>query len=58
VDQFARLVAGGEVRFFLSLLEPGETWPGQTAIREWVQTHCPPAAIQSQGIQVLGPCTA
>jgi len=57
VDQFARLVADGEVRVFLSLLQPGETWPQQAGIRKWVQAHCPPVELPSQGIEVLGPCT-
>jgi 4-amino-4-deoxy-L-arabinose transferase-like glycosyltransferase len=58
VDQFAGLVAASELRFFLSLSEPGETWPEQAGIRRWVQEHCPPAALQSRGVEVLGPCTA
>jgi 4-amino-4-deoxy-L-arabinose transferase-like glycosyltransferase len=56
VQEFAQLVAEGEVRFFLSLEEGGERYPVQDAITEWVEGHCPPAPVQSPGVQVRGPC--
>jgi 4-amino-4-deoxy-L-arabinose transferase-like glycosyltransferase len=54
-EQFARLVAGGEVRFFLSMTEEAE-FPVQEGIREWVKDHCPPSPVQSEGVEVRGPC--
>jgi 4-amino-4-deoxy-L-arabinose transferase-like glycosyltransferase len=57
-DQFARLVAEGQVHFFLSMEDAGEEWPQQAAIRTWVDQHCPASAFQSQGVQVQGPCMA
>ena len=54
-DQFAQLVAEGEVRFFLSLGDRSEH-PIQEPIRGWVADHCPPATIDVEGVSVQGPC--
>ena len=56
VDEFAQLVAEGNVRFFLSLEKDQEQWPSQAAILRWVEDHCPVSALQSPGVQVRGPC--
>jgi len=56
VDEFAQLVAEGNVRFFLSLEKDQEQWPSQAAISRWVEDHCPVSALQSPGVQVRGPC--
>jgi len=58
LDQFERLVAEGKVRFFLSLEEPGERWPQQEPILQWVEDHCPLCSINVEGIEVRGPCRA
>jgi 4-amino-4-deoxy-L-arabinose transferase-like glycosyltransferase len=58
VDQFAARVADGEVRFFLSLTETTEEFPQQEAIIEWVMDHCPLSPVQSEGVEVRGPCAA
>jgi len=56
IDEFAQLVAEGNVRFFLSLEKDEEQWPSQAATRRWVEDHCPISALQSPGVQVRGPC--
>jgi 4-amino-4-deoxy-L-arabinose transferase-like glycosyltransferase len=55
VEEFAQLVAGGEVRFFLNLADQPEL-PEQGMIKQWVTEHCPLAPVQPDGIEVRGPC--
>jgi 4-amino-4-deoxy-L-arabinose transferase-like glycosyltransferase len=55
VDEFADYVAGGRVRFFISMFEEPE-YPQQQPIFDWVRAHCPEAEIESPGVYVWGPC--
>jgi len=57
-EQFVRMVADGEVRFFFSLTQDTESFPQQEGIKQWVQEHCPESPVQSQGVAVRGPCAA
>ncbi len=57
-DAFARLVAAGEVRFFVNMTMETESFPQQDALKRWVRDHCPPAPVDIEGLEVLGPCTA
>jgi 4-amino-4-deoxy-L-arabinose transferase-like glycosyltransferase len=56
VDQFAQRVTNGEVRFFLSLTQDSGEFPQQEKIKQWVKEHCPLSPLQSQGVEVRGPC--
>jgi 4-amino-4-deoxy-L-arabinose transferase-like glycosyltransferase len=55
VEQFADLVARGEVRYYTAIKDEAE-YPIQTDIREWVKAHCP--LLLSEGIYIWGPCDA
>jgi len=54
-DQFAELVARGEVRYYTALKDEAE-YPIQEGIRQWVKDHCPLALSAEQGIAIWGPC--
>lgn len=55
VEQFAALVARGEVRFYAAMEDAAE-FPVQEEIRQWVKAHCPKAS--ERGIIIWGPCNA
>jgi 4-amino-4-deoxy-L-arabinose transferase-like glycosyltransferase len=57
IEQFADLVARGEVRYYMAMKDEAEH-PVQEGIRQWVKTHCPPASTDDQGILIWGPCDA
>lgn len=57
LDQFIAFVAAGDVRYFISMTEPGETFPQQEAIRQWVEGHCPLVSLELDGIELRGPCS-
>ncbi len=54
-EQFAALVARGEVRYYTAINDEAE-YPIQAGIRQWVKIHCPLAL--SEGICIWGPCEA
>ncbi|MCP5095246.1 MAG: hypothetical protein GY943_06820 [Chloroflexi bacterium] len=56
VAQFSQLVANDDVRFFLSLTDPAETFPQQTGIKQWSCAHCQQASIQVDGVDVWETC--
>jgi 4-amino-4-deoxy-L-arabinose transferase-like glycosyltransferase len=58
LDQFTEFVAAGDVRYFISMTEPGETFPQQEAIRQWVGSHCPLVSLELDGIELRGPCSS
>ncbi|MBN1536517.1 MAG: glycosyltransferase family 39 protein [Anaerolineales bacterium] len=55
VEQFAELVAHGEVRYYTALADKAD-YPVQEDIRNWVKAHCPPVTIDDKGILIWGPC--
>lgn len=55
VEQFADLVARGEVRYYSAIKDEAE-YPIQEGIRQWVKAHCP--LVLSEGIYIWGPCQA
>jgi 4-amino-4-deoxy-L-arabinose transferase-like glycosyltransferase len=57
VEQFATLVARGEVHYYTALKDEAE-YPIQKGIRQWVKAHCPPVSTGEQGILIWGPCEA
>jgi hypothetical protein len=58
LDQFTEFVAAGDVRYFVSMTEPGETFPQQEAIRQWAESHCPLVSLELDGIELRGPCSS
>ncbi len=57
VEQFAALVARGEVRFYTAMQDAAE-FPVQKDIRQWVKVHCPQVMGDEGGIFIWGPCDA
>ncbi len=55
VDQFAALVARGEVRYYTALKDEPE-YPIQSGIRDWVKAHCPEISAEATGVYIWGPC--
>lgn len=57
-DEFAQVVANGEVRFFLGLTPDNEDIPVARETKQWVKEHCPLGPELMKGVELRGPCTA